>query len=147
MRVREAHQGDLGRLLELYRFLEGPYSAVEELGGEAAERRFAEILADPNQTSLVAEAEGEVVGTLVVAILPNLAHGGAPYAVVENVVTDPAWRGRGVGKALMGEAVRLARDAGAYKLALCSNLAREEAHGFYRSVGMRETHLGFEVAP
>jgi len=147
VKVRTAAFGDLDRLLELYRFLEGPYSEAEELGGEAAERRFAEILADPNQTVLVAEAEGEVVGTLVVAILPNLAHGGAPFAVVENVVTDTSWRGRGVGRALIGEAVRLARDAGAYKLALCTNLVREEAHGFYRSVGMRETHLGFEVAP
>jgi GNAT superfamily N-acetyltransferase len=145
LKIREARRDDLARLLELYRSLEGPYSGVGELEGEEAERRFEEILADPDQTTLVAEEGGEVVGTAVLALLPNLAHGGAPYAVVENVVTDEARRGRGIGAALMREAMRRAESAGAYKLALCSNLQREEAHRFYRKLGMRETHLGFEV--
>ena len=147
MRVRTAKTGDLGRLLELYRSLEGPHPGVEELDREAAEERFAIVLSDPNQETLVAGADGGVVGTLVVAILPNLAHGGAPYAVVENVITDEAWRGRGAGRALMQAARDRAREAGAYKLALCSNLEREEAHGFYEALGMERTHAGFEVRP
>lgn len=47
----------------------------------------------------------------------------------------------------MKEAVERARLAGAYKLALSSNLEREDAHHFYQTAGMRETHLGFEVTP
>ena len=147
MEIRRAEERDLSRLLELYWLLEGPYSGVEELDGDDAERRFSEVLADPNQQTLVAETDGEVVGSVVLVIVPNLGHGGAPYAVVENVVVDEAWRGRGVGKALMGEAVERARLAGAYKLALCSNVEREEAHRFYLAAGMKQTHAGFEVAP
>ena len=147
MKVRTARVEDLGRLLELYRSLEGPYSGVEELGRKEAEERFEAVLSDPNQETLVVEAEGGVIGTLVVAILPNLAHGGAPYAVVENVVADEAWRGRGAGRALMQAALDRARGAGAYKLALCSNLQRAEAHGFYEALGMERTHAGFEVTP
>jgi hypothetical protein len=78
VRVREARPADLGRLLELYR---GPEEAhgggVEPLSGEAAERRFAEVLADPRQEVLVAEEGGRVVGTLTVVVVPNLAHPGA----------------------------------------------------------------------
>lgn len=137
---------DLEDLLELYASLEGPYSGVEPLGDDEARRRFARILGDENQHTLVADREGEVVGTLVVAVLPNLAHGGAPYAVVENVVVRESERGSGIGRSLMEEAVGIAREAGAYKLALCTNLQRKKAHDFYRSLGMKETHLGFEVA-
>ena len=147
MKVRDALPGDLNRLLELYNLLEGPYSDGHALAATEAEDLYTKILLDSNQHPLVAEDYEEIVGTLVVAILPNLAHGGAPYAVVENVVVDEEYRGEGVGKALMREAVERARRAGAYKLALCSNLDRQEAHAFYSSLGMKQTHAGFEVAP
>lgn len=147
MRVRRAVSGDLDRLLGLYAQLEGPYSGIEPLGRDEAERRFARMLDDGTQHTLVAEKDGEVVGTLVVTVLPNLAHGGAPYAVVENVVVQESRRGGGIGRSLMEEAVGLAREAGAYKLALSTNRERREAHEFYRSLGMKETHLGFEVRP
>lgn len=147
MKIRRAEKKDLTCLLELYRLLEGPYADVEELDREDVERRFQEILDDPNQQTLIAEMDGEVAGSVVLVIVPNLGHGGAPYAVVENVVVDEVWRGWGIGKALMEEAVERARLAGAYKLALCSNLEREEAHRFYLAAGMKQTHAGFEVAP
>ena len=146
-RIRRAGATDLDRLLELYGETDGAYEAVQPLSGEAAERRFAEVLADGHQETLVAESEGEVVGTLVLAILPNLAHGGAPYAIVENVVVDGAQRGRGVGASLMREAMDRARTAGAYKLVLSANAVREPAHEFYRSLGFEQTHAGFEIDP
>lgn len=147
MRIREAHKGDIARLLELYREPNELYAEVRESEGEAAGRRFEEVLADEHQRTLVAEEGGEVVGTLVLALLPNLAHGGAPYAVVENVVVDAGRRGKGIGEALMREAMARAREAGAYKLSLTANLGRERAHRFYRRLGFKETHAGFEVAP
>jgi len=145
MKIREAKKDDLKRLLELYREPGELYPEFHREDGDA-EERFAEVLADAHQETLVAEDGGEVVGTLVVVIVPNLAYGGAPYAVVENVVVAGDRCGEGVGKALMREAVERARAAGAYKLALTTNLQRERAHRFYRALGMEETHLGFEVA-
>ncbi|WP_207957004.1 GNAT family N-acetyltransferase [Rubrobacter tropicus] len=145
--MREARPGDLGRLLELYALLERPEGHLAPLASGAAEDLFTRVLLDPNQRTLVAETYGEVVGTLVLVTVPNLAHGGSPYALVENVVVDEEYRGEGVGRALMREAVRRAREAGAYKLALCSNTGRSEAHEFYRSMGFEETHVGFEVRP
>lgn len=150
MKIRDARPTDLDRLLELYTLLEAPYGdapSVSATTNGAAEDLFTRVLLDPNQQTLVAEVYDEVAGTLVLAILPNLAHGGAPYAMVENVVVDEEYRGEGVGKALMKEAMKRARAAGAYKLALCSNLERTEAHRFYEALGFRETHAGFEVRP
>lgn len=128
LHIRQARAADLDRLLELYRETDGAYEALRSLAGEAAERRFAEVLADEHQETLVAESEGEVAGTLVLAILPNLAHGGAPYVIVENVVVDGAQRGRGVGTLPMREAMERARLAGAYKLVLSANAARTRAY-------------------
>ena len=145
MRVRDARPADLARILELYEGPEEAYGGLEPLSGEAARRRFAEILADPRQQVLVAEEGGAVAGTLTLIVVPNLAYGGAPYAVVENVVVDEAHRGSGVGSILVREAVARARAAEAYKLSLTANLSREAAHGFYRSLGLEETHKGFEV--
>jgi ribosomal protein S18 acetylase RimI-like enzyme len=146
VKIRAAEPRDLDRLLELYSLLEGPYGKVRHPNGEAHDL-FTRVLLDPNQETLVAEVYDEVAGTLVLAVLPNLAHGGAPYAVVENVVVDEEYRGEGVGRALVREAMRRARRAGAYKLALCSNAERTEAHGFYESLGFEASHVGFEVKP
>lgn len=60
-------------------------------------------------------------------------------------MVDEKARGRGVGAALARAAMDGARQAGAYKLALTTNAKREEAHCFYKGLGFRETHLGFEV--
>lgn len=140
MRIREARAGDLGPLLDLYSLLGGSYLRSRRLNGEA-EDLFTRVLLDPNQSTLVAE----VVGTLVLAVLPNLAHGGAPYAVVENVAVDEEHRGEGVSEALVREALRRAKEAGAYKVTLSSNVGRAEASEFYRSMGFEETHVSFEV--
>jgi GNAT superfamily N-acetyltransferase len=105
------------------------------------------VLADPDQTTLVAEEDGWLVGTLVLIVVPNLAHGGSPYAVVENLVVEESRQGRGIGKALILEAMYRARRSGAYKLSLTSNTKRAESHELYRRLGFRETHLGFEVDP
>lgn len=145
MRIRDARPSDLDRLLELYAVTGALYQGVGPLDQGKAENLFTRVLLDPNQQTLVAQVYGEVVGTVVLAVLPNLAHGGAPYAVVENVVVDEEYRSDGVGRALMEEAMRRARAAGAYKLTLSTNLSREGAHEFYRKLGFEETHVGFEV--
>lgn len=145
MRIRSARLEDLERLLELYREPNGLYQNVPTLAKEEARGRFAEVLGDEHQQVMVAEERGVVVGTLVLVIIPNLAHGGAPYAVIENVVVEESRRGEGIGTTLIREAVERARESNAYKLSLTANLGRVRAHAFYRELGMKETHLGFEV--
>ena len=86
-----------------------------------------------------------MVGTLTLIIIPNLGHHGQPWAAVENVVVDSRLQGQGIGKALMAEAGRIARDHQCYKLVLSSNLIRKDAHEFYRRQGWRQTHSGFSL--
>jgi len=91
----------------------------------------------------VLEDGGQVLATCAVYIVPNLSHGAASWAIVENVVVDESCRSKGYGERLMAEAERLAREAGAYRLSLMSNMLRSDAHRFYARIGYRPSHQGF----
>lgn len=77
--------------------------------------------------------------------MDNLGHDGAPVGIVENVVVDTAWRRRGIGRLLMEDAVRRAREAGCYKLVLASNKALRPAHSFYESLGFAIQGVAFSL--
>lgn len=143
--VRPAARRDLEQVLAIYGLLGGPYAA--ERRAITADEAWRTLALDFRQHVLVAEAGGVVIGTATVIAVPNIGHGGKPWAAVENVVVAAAYRGRGVGGRLMAAAGELARQMGCYKLVLSSNLARTEAHSFYRRLGWRQTHAGFSLEP
>ncbi len=58
-------------------------------------------------------------------------------ARIEDVIVDLRFRGRGLGKILMEEAVRRARKAGAASLSFTSRPAREAANKLYQSMGFK----------
>ena len=143
--VREAVQDDIPRILELYQQL-ALNSDEEELlqtEMEFAGKMFREMAEMDNYHLLVAETDGEVVGTTVLVILPGLAHRIARWGVVEYMVVNKAHRSQGIGQALMDRAAELAKEAGCYKIMLCSNKQRWDAHRFYRRAGYEATHEGF----
>jgi GNAT superfamily N-acetyltransferase len=60
------------------------------------------------------------------------------------IVTEPV-RGRGIGRALLTDALLAASDRGAAQLSLESGTSRGVAHGLYRSMGFRETGRTFRL--
>jgi GNAT superfamily N-acetyltransferase len=144
--IREAEQGDLPRLLELYHQLAelGTLREDEVLPvTETHQQTLAAIAADPRMTCLVLEIDGRVMGTLTLYLLPGLSHGGRPFAIVENVVVDASLRGGGHGRALMAHGEDLVRARGCYKVSLTSNNQRPKAHEFYLHLGYSASHQGF----
>ena len=143
--MREAALADLEALLGLYEQLTGPLD--EPVPHPLPDPRAAieQIVADPARSLLVAELDGELVGTLDVLIAPNLTHHARPWALVENVVVAARARRRGAGRALMLRAIALAREAGCYKVNLISGNVRTGAHDFYRSLGFEATGKGFKT--
>lgn len=144
--VRPAAQADLERLLALYVQL-SPANAETTL--DTARPALAEMLAAPHIDLLVAESGGEVIGTVTLVVVPNLTHNGAPWAQVENMVVDELLRGSGVGRALIDECLRIAKDFGCYKVQLQSGNQRREgpndAHAFYRRLGFELSSAGFRL--
>ena len=101
--------------------------------------------AHPDYDCYFAEADGEVIGTLSLIVFPVFSHHLASEAVVEAVVIRPAHRGKGLGRAMLQAAMRLAASKGAYKLALSSNLRRLDAHRFYDGMGFTRHGVSFTI--
>lgn len=66
-------------------------------------------------------------------------------SIIEDVIVDENMRRRGIGEALVREAIILARDAGAEGVSLTSNPKREAANQLYQSMGfeLRSTNPYF----
>ena len=140
--IRKAEEGDIEGVLRLVAQLDdaaAPLLTVDE--GMRVLRKMATY---PNYAVYVAEAGGgAIVGTFAFLVMDNLAHHGAPSAVIEDLCVDGSLRGQGIGRAMMLFAMELARRVGCYKLVLSSNKARTGAHRFYRSLGFVEHGLSF----
>lgn len=138
--IRDAAPDDAPALVRLLRQLDPPQEAPDEAAARAA---VAAVSRQPGMRLVVAEAGGDVVGSVTLAVLPNLTHHAQPWAQLENLVVDEAHRGRGVGRALMAWCEAAARDAGCYKLQFQSRNHRRGSHRFYRRLGYRALTVGF----
>jgi GNAT superfamily N-acetyltransferase len=138
--------GDLDALLRLYEQLSAANAGADR---EKAEVALQQVLRSDGVSLLVAEDESAVIGTVTLVIVPNLTHDSQPWAQVENMVTDASVRGSGVGRALIEECLRLAREAGCYKVQLQSGNQRRtrenDAHGFYAHLGFADSSAGFRL--
>lgn len=142
--IRKAGESDIAPLLQLMAQLD----TAGEPGLSIAEgtRLLQKIVTYPNYALYLAEdQDGRIVGSFAFLIMDNLAHRGAPSAVVEDVCVDERARGQGIGRAMMSYAMDLAKQSGCYKLVLSSNGDRTGAHDFYRSLGFSEHGVSFHV--
>ena len=130
--VRAAVDRDLPAVHALYQQL---YAELDLPLDDRARGQWADTLATPRRTVLLAEADGVPVGTADVTVMANAARA-RPYLLVENVVVDAAHRGRGIGRALLDAARERARAAGCYKVQLSAT--EDSAYAFYEAAGMQD---------
>ncbi|HXM56470.1 MAG TPA: GNAT family N-acetyltransferase [Candidatus Dormibacteraeota bacterium] len=97
---------------------------------------LARLVADPAVTMLVARRDGDgaIVGAALVAVFARLT---GTAGRLEDVVVDAAARGEGVGAALVGAAVGVARERGAVTMELTTGPWREAANRLYPRLGFR----------
>jgi len=145
--IRRATPQDLPRVVELFASPDGntrdqaPTAELEPCYAEA----FAAIADDPNNTLVVAEVEGEVVGAFQLTIIAYVAYRGGRVAQIEAVFVDAAMRGRGVGEAMMRWAIDEARRRRCFRVQLTTNKARTRAHALYARLGFVATHEGMKL--
>src|SRR4029453_13235779 len=131
--IRPIRAEELPVLLSLYRHL---HPGDPELSiSSDIERLWQRILADPQLRYLVAEVSGRVVSTCTLTVIPNLTRGARPYGVIENVVTHPDFRQRGIGTQILQAALALAWEQGCYKVMLLTGRKDEATLRFYQQAG------------
>lgn len=106
---------------------------------------FEAIDADPNNLLVVAEHNGEVVGTLQLTIIPGLSRIGSTRGLVEGVRVAASARGTGLGTKLMEWSIEESRARGCVIVQLTSDKARLDAHRFYDRLGFTNSHEGFKL--
>ena len=106
---------------------------------------FDEITADPSHRLIVAEIDGEIIGTLQISYIPGLPNLGMKRGMLENVHVRADHRGSGYGKAMVEWAIAHCRQAGCGSVQLTSNKVRSDAHRFYARLGFVATHEGFKL--
>ena len=140
--IRMASRDDIAAVLDLYQHL----TPGDE---RPAPTQAAEILDQlqtyPGSGILIARAAGQAVASCTLIIIPNLTRGGAPYALIENVVTHTDARQKGFGKQILAAAAKVAWDAGCYKVMLMTGSDNEKAIRFYLDAGFEQTKTGFQM--
>ncbi len=131
MEFRRLTAADLPSLLELYRQLD----PEDRVNAADSERVWKEIENSGSIQYFGAVSDGRVVSTCYAVYIPNLTRGNRGICFIENVVTDRAYRNRGLASRVIDMAVAFAKERRCYKVILQSGKARTEAHRFYENKG------------
>ena len=112
-----------------------------QLGYGADEGVMAERLrraaGDASRIVAAAELEGRVVGCMEVAISEAFESG--RWSEIRGLIVDEAWRGEGVGAALVAFARAWTKEHGLATLRVRTNEVRARAHAFYERNGFTKT--------
>ena len=130
--VREAVKEDLDELLNLYFFLHE--KNIPE-NSEHLENTWKTIIEDINHHIVVKEINGKIVSSCVCVIVPNLTRNIRPYALIENVVTNEGYRGKGYATECLNYAKEIAIKNNCYKMMLLTGTKNENTLAFYKSAG------------
>jgi len=142
--LRPARRADLARIVAL--IADDEISAARTgTFDDAHLAGFDAIEADPNNELVVAERDGEVVGTMQLTFVPGISRYGATRLLVEAVRVDSRLRGQGIGRQMMLWAHERGRARGCVLAQLTSDKRRPDAHRFYRSLGYAQSHEGFKL--
>ncbi len=136
--------GRLGALLvqEHYEFDPRRFLQATSRTPEHYAAFLATQLDDPQAVLLVAELEHAVIGYAYATIegYDYMALRG-PAAVLHDVIVDPAYRGRGVGRTLLTTMLASLTSQGAPRVVLSTAERNDSAQRFFERMGFRRTMI------
>ena len=99
-------------------------------------------LEDPNKIVLVADDHGDVAGYAYAAVegYDYMALRG-PAGVLHDLIVDPTYRRKGVGRLLLGAALEFFRSRGEPRVVLATADRNEAAQRLFASMGFRRTMI------
>ena len=92
---------------------------------------------DRNYRIIIAEDKQnrQVIGTATLLIEQKFIHNGGKVGHIEDVVTRKGYEGKGIGKKVIEELIKIARENECYKVILDCN---EKVMEFYEKMGFRK---------
>jgi len=105
---------------------------------------FEAVLADPDHDLIVAEADGAVVGYAHLMTYHDLSHGALAGDLLGLAVRED-FRRQGIGRRLLSEVMRLAKERGVGEFHINTEPDNEDAQRLYRSLGAEIVGIQMEI--
>ena len=137
--IREYKLTDENLIYDLLCELEN--TAIDKEGFNIA---FMKQFYDDSYRCLLYEENDEIIGILNMRIEHQLHHGGKVAEIMELYVKEK-YRLNGIGKKLLEEAVRIARDEECKRIELSSSYWRTQSHRFYQNNGFTASHINLTM--
>lgn len=131
--LKTVAESDLKDLAGLYEELTGTGTNQQALA-----QTYAHIAKTDSYILLGAYKDHTLAGTLMGIVCHDLVGECRPFMVIENVIVSRGARRQGIGKLLMIEMERIARERNCYYIIFVSGAQRKEAHEFYRELGFKD---------
>ncbi|MFD1738623.1 GNAT family N-acetyltransferase [Bacillus salitolerans] len=138
MEIRKATVSDVSELTSLMEHLGYPTTL------DKMKARFDNIESKSDYNTLVASYNGNIVG-MIGLVKGYYYEIDGSYVRIVALVVNSNYRSKGIGKSLVQEAEKWAREIGASGIGLNSGNRPEriKAHEFYKSMGYIEKSIGF----
>jgi len=141
MRIRAARGDDYEQVTQLLEELGRPHVSAG-LRPDCFAIFESQVIAPDAHHIVCEDDEGHVVGFCSIHFRGRLNHPTQEAWIPDLIVTESS-RMRGIGRALLEEAERRARERGCHTLVLESGYQRAEAHHLYRRFQMRDAGKQF----
>ena len=143
LKIREAIISDLPAIMKL--ISQSDMSPDNQLSESDANDLFKRISSTGCHKIYIASIDDSIVGTFALILIQSLTHNGGRSVVVEDVVVDMNFQGKGLGRQMMDYAAKAALQFGGEKLVLSSGKARTNAHEFYEHLGYKKDGYRFAL--
>ena len=137
----EAKEADIPNLVSLLSIL---FTIEKDFEPDLSKQKIGLELLLKNHTTgtiqVAKTAEGNVVGMVTAQLVISTAQGAAS-AWVEDMVVNAAYRGSGIGKQLLQNALEWAKNNGATRAQLLVDIANTDALAYYKHLQWESTQL------
>ena len=131
VKIRQIQENDL-----FQGFLESLDSLrkASDLEENNAKRVLKKIRSNQNHVIMVADLDGQIVGSITLLIEPKFIHQGGLVGHIEDVVVRSELQGKGIGEQLVNAALEYAKNHGCYKTILDCD---DNVKPFYEKIGFK----------
>ena len=131
VKIRQIQENDL-----FQGFLESLDSLrkASDLEEDDAKLVLKKIRSNQNHVVMVADSDGQIVGSITLLIEPKFIHQGGLVGHIEDVVVRSGLQGKGIGEQLVNAALEYAKNHGCYKTILYCDY---NVKPFYEKIGFK----------